>query len=240
MTLIIILKYLLVGSVVGLLSGSFGIGGGIILMPILLLYYPFSQAVEISLGVMLITSAINITFRNFMDKANLYEWLRKILPGIILGIVIGLLIHVFLKPKHLHFLLNFILGGVGLSILLRLKFSFIKLPNALYALFFGILSSCFGIGVGTLSMPYLLNKGVLVKQAIDIIVICTFFSTLTVLIGFGFTQNFASIDWAAMVTIALASSVVAVFASRVSKKINQECLKNLFALVLISLAIFTW
>lgn len=76
-----ILAYLITGSLAGLLAGLFGVGGGVIIVPlqILLLNQPIKTAIQTSLGVVVITG-LSACFGHAI-RGNVI-----VLTGIILGI----------------------------------------------------------------------------------------------------------------------------------------------------------
>ena len=76
-----ILAYLITGSLAGLLAGLFGVGGGVIMVPlqIILLNRPIKTAIQTSLGVIVIT-ALSACFGHAL-RGNVI-WI----PGVLLGI----------------------------------------------------------------------------------------------------------------------------------------------------------
>lgn len=67
-------KYVLLGLVVGVFSGLFGVGGGIIMIPFLVLIAGFTQhmAQGISLAVMVPTALVGVA--SYMKQGNLNLW----------------------------------------------------------------------------------------------------------------------------------------------------------------------
>jgi len=71
---------IIIGFIVGIISGLLGIGGGIVLVPILtVMSYTLTQAISISIFTMLITSLFGSVMNFHKDKTHLKD-----------GIIIGL------------------------------------------------------------------------------------------------------------------------------------------------------
>src|SRR5687768_16308067 len=77
-----VLGFLLLGSIIGVLSGMLGIGGGILVIPALVFAFGFShkQAVGTSLGMMLPPIGI-MAFLQYYNKGDV-----KLLPALLLGL----------------------------------------------------------------------------------------------------------------------------------------------------------
>jgi len=91
------LFYLLLGGAAGFLSGLFGIGGGIVIVPFLVWLFSaqgFSpesvmlMAVATSLATIIITSAISVKAHN---RLGAIEWpvVKQLVPGILVGSLLG-------------------------------------------------------------------------------------------------------------------------------------------------------
>ena len=85
-----VVKVLVAGSVVGMLTGFFGVGGGFVIVPMLVLALGFSmpEAVGTSLVVIIINSMVALTTRL---KAGNVEW-KVVVPFVVaslLGVLVG-------------------------------------------------------------------------------------------------------------------------------------------------------
>lgn len=98
-----------IGAIAGLLSGLFGVGGGVILVPLqmLMLKTPIKEAVRVSLGAIVAIGASGLMR---------HAWLGNVLwiPGLCLGIggVIGAQIGVRLLPYLSATFINFLFRGL--------------------------------------------------------------------------------------------------------------------------------
>ena len=101
--------YLLLGLISGTLAGFFGIGGGVILVPILLLCFKFLKfnndivmhmALGTSLSCILINS-INSSIAH--HKNNNVDWnvFFKLLSGIVIGVIFGAILSSSLSSRSL-------------------------------------------------------------------------------------------------------------------------------------------
>lgn len=181
------LLYLCVGGVAGLISGLFGIGGGVVIVPVLILTFtsmgfPDAFLTQMAIGTSLATIAITSLASVYTHNArgavrwDLVGWLA---PGLVVGAVIGGLIAVQLKGTALQMLFGAFLVLAALEILFgRGKLSDRKMPgNAAIAVTgaaIGSISSLFGIGGGTLTVPYLSYFGVKMHQAVASSAACGF------------------------------------------------------------------
>ncbi|NPA63108.1 MAG: sulfite exporter TauE/SafE family protein [Methanococci archaeon] len=122
-----IVHFIFCGVVAGFLSGLFGIGGGIVIIPLLtLIKYPIKKATFISISAVPITSLGGLI--SYLT-ANTNEYIYNIgyvsVPiALIIAVPIlysskvGVKISQTIKPKHLRSLLSAILGVIGVAMLL--------------------------------------------------------------------------------------------------------------------------
>ena len=79
------LLYLGLGAVAGLISGLFGLGGGVVIVPILILSFEFQGMVpEISTYVAIGTS-LSSTYTHNQKQVIRWDLVKAITPGIVLG-----------------------------------------------------------------------------------------------------------------------------------------------------------
>lgn len=175
----IILVYLGVGGVAGVLAGLFGIGGGLVIVPMLVLTFtwqaiPQESMMHIALG----TSMASIMFTSvssFMahNRRGAVYWdiVKRIVPGIIVGTLLGTYVASHLSNKFLKgFFVVFLFYVASQMILDRKPKPSREIPG--YAGMFGVgnvigvVSSLVGIGGGTLSVPFMMFCNVAVHRAI--------------------------------------------------------------------------
>ena len=104
--------YLLIGAIAGFTAGLFGVGGGLIIVPIL--YIVFTQmnydanvimhvAVGTSLATIIVTS-ISSVMAHHKKGAVLWQVFRNLAPGLVLGSFMGAGIADLMSGQHLHFI----------------------------------------------------------------------------------------------------------------------------------------
>ena len=121
------LVYFLLGAVAGLASGLFGIGGGIVIVPILLLSFA-AQGIspEVATHVAIATSLACIAVTSFSSiythyQKGVLDWriIKLLIPGIVTGSLIGTLFFVSLEGLLLQVLLGGFLIISGLQMLIK-------------------------------------------------------------------------------------------------------------------------
>jgi len=177
--IMLILFYIIAGLVIGLLSGLLGIGGGIISVPALFylfhIYdfpreYLMHTCIATSLAATLITST-GATFSHHKKRALLPSALKNIVPGLIVGCLLGASLSIYLPSRFLQIFFG------CMSMVFAVYFFFPKLPQIQIAphpnktlLFFGfiigILSSLLGVGGGIFMLPVLLWYHVSLQNAV--------------------------------------------------------------------------
>ena len=175
------LVYFLLGAVAGLASGLFGIGGGIVIVPILLLSFA-AQGIspEVATHVAIATSLACIAMTSISSiythhQKEVLDWriIRMFIPGIVIGSLIGTLFFVSLEGVLLQILLGGFLFISGLQMVIkrseRAQVNSLK-PSILMISGVGIggVSSLFGVGGGMFTTPLLTHFGVRIHSAIGV------------------------------------------------------------------------
>jgi uncharacterized membrane protein YfcA len=161
----------LIGLVGGLAAGLLGIGGGLVVVPLLTSFVgvPLKRAIGTSLLVVLVTSAVGVATETIVAPQNI-QWLAA-LPlaiGAVLGAIAGAHLVARTPPRTLAVLLA-ILMIVSAAKLAGLFTLFGALPrlatepsaavllagHLLAGLVAGVLAAMFGIGGGILAVPSL-------------------------------------------------------------------------------------
>ncbi len=180
------------GIFVGTLVGLFGIGWGLIIVPvisyILITVHGYSfdealiRAIATSLASIVLSSSIAIISNHFNHNIN-WKIVSKFAPGVLIG---SILIGFCLQQLPTNFIRTvFILYTLiaAYKILCPAVTNKIStLPSFFLTNFigagFGFLSGLVGIGGGTLFVPYMTSRGIKIKSAIGIT------SCLSLIIGF--------------------------------------------------------
>ncbi|NCC25422.1 MAG: sulfite exporter TauE/SafE family protein [Deltaproteobacteria bacterium] len=175
----ILVMYTLVGAVAGVLAGLLGIGGGLVIVPMLIFCFglqglPTEQTMQIALG----TSMASIIFTavsSFLahNRRGAVRWsiVKTITPGILLGTYLGSCLAARVPSDGLKaFFVLFLYYVAGQMLLGKKPKPSREMPGRL-GMFgagnvIGAVSSLVGIGGGSLSVPFMLWGNVPVHHAI--------------------------------------------------------------------------
>lgn len=175
----IILLYCLVGAVAGVLAGLFGIGGGLVIVPMLNFTFgwqaiPQEHMMHLALG----TSMASICFTAVSSfrshhKRGAVDWsiVTRIAIGVLVGTFAGSYIAAALSTKFLKIFFVIFLYYVATQMILGKKPKPTRQMPGLPATsaaggVIGVVSSLVGIGGGTLSVPYMLWHNVPLHRAV--------------------------------------------------------------------------
>lgn len=265
-----LLLYLGLGAVAGLIAGLFGVGGGLVIVPALLWAFALQGyepdalthlAVGTSLATIIVTSisAVNAHHRKGAVRWDLF---RQLAPGLLLGSFVGARIAGALPAG----VLQAVIGGFALYVaqnMLRYRLPVgagpahampetLPRPAAQLATGggIGVASALFGIGGGTLTVPYLSRHGVVMQQAVATSSACGLPIALAGALGFAlFGQDQAGLppgSWGfvhvpAFVGISAASLITAQLGARLAHHLPAVVLKRSFGgLLLVVGGVFIW
>lgn len=175
----LILILLAAGALAGLIAGLFGVGGGIVVIPVSLwvldMQFPASDyiqhmAVATSFTVMVFTT-LSSSVAHYRKKVIRWDILRPMIPGIILGSILGALLASHISSRALQ--LVFVVFAYSVSIKTIVGFKpkagrSLPRPAGIFGAggVIGGVSSLLGVGGGVFNVPFLLSGGVQVKQAV--------------------------------------------------------------------------
>jgi len=154
---------ILIGSATGLLSGLMGIGGGVIMVPLMVHFLPLTQHVAhgTSLAVVVFTGLASAIAYGFQGSLNLLL-AAELALGTVTGARIGALWMNRISAARLRQAFGFLLGLVGLRMILPLAAGaplFVHdtalgfLVTVSIGLIVGILSGLLGVGGGVFLVP---------------------------------------------------------------------------------------
>ena len=253
LTLLVI--YLFLGAAAGLLAGLFGVGGGVVIVPVLI--YAFSQqgfspdflthmAVGTSLAVICVSSASSTMAHH---KKGMVAWpvVRSMAPGLLLGVILGVYVVIRIPGASL----QWIIGVYLLFVALQMGFNLMptrqaNLPQNKMLAFagtgIGMLSAMFGIGGGSLTVPFLSYFGVSMQRAVATSAACG----IPIAVMGAVSNVYAG--WAredlpagsagyvflpALVGIAVLSAPFARVGAKIAHQLPAHILKRLFAIFLV-------
>ncbi len=248
---------ILLGVVSGLLSGLFGLGGGITVIPCLMLtltYFGVPEdvlmhvAVGTSLSIMLANSVMTAMHHHRVSKIN-FGVVKLFLPTIGLGSILG---GIFASKVSSNVLLCFFiiyLIYVILSKLIKYKKSRDitsldkekKIFVRLYGLMAGIISTMIGTGSSLMMMPFLIKRNFKIQQAVSItsvfnIFLATLGSLSYILLGWDHSLPKYSLGYVylpASILIMLGGFVGVPWGVHILKCINENLAKTLYFLLIV-------
>lgn len=253
--LISILVYLCCGAVAGVLAGLLGVGGGIVIVPMLVSIFP-TQGIppeyvqQLALGTSLasiIITSVSSTRAHHKRGAVHWDIFRRITPGILLGTFCGGLVASRMPTLFLKIFFICFLAFVAVQMLSSYRPPASRdMPGALGTAgaggVIGLVSSFVGIGGGTLSVPFMSYCNVPLHHAVGTSAAIGFpialAGTLSYIIG-GWNQPdlpagcFGFVHLLALAGIAVASFCTAPLGARLSHSLPTSKLKKAFAVFLI-------
>ncbi|NQZ90718.1 MAG: sulfite exporter TauE/SafE family protein [Moritella sp.] len=164
----IVVLYLVLGAAAGLIAGLFGVGGGLIIVPALIFSFNLQDlsplvltqvAIGTSLATIIFTSLSSIKTHHSKGAID-WSLVKRLTFGIVIGAVLGSIFADYLPGETLQMIIGIYALIVAVQMGLNLK------PKAEHELptgaglsvaggIIGAISALFGIGGGSLTVPYL-------------------------------------------------------------------------------------
>lgn len=258
--LIRLLIYLSIsGILAGLLSGLFGIGGGVVLVPMMIWLFSISGFAADSIAHLAIATSLATIIPTSLSSATAHYRLRalkisevmSIAPWMFAGGLIGSYIAGYLPGQYLKSMFAIYLLLVAFKMWTQNKpAQYIKQMNksvlSVAGMLIGTISALLGIGGGTLTVPFLNYYGFDMRHAVAISAACGIPIALAGSLGYAFLTSTHSdlpqytlgyIYVPAFLTIIATSVFVAPLAARLAKRLPVKLFKRLFALFLLIIAI---
>lgn len=258
---------IITGVIAGTLAGLLGIGGGLVIVPVLVVALlqqgvAAGDAVHIAIATSLasiLLTAIGSVVSHHRRQAVLWPFMLRYLPWVALG------------AWSASFTVNYLSGLldgkvlIGLFVLFALVTAYKLwqakprsqyLPNnetlafnwpqdASIGLLIGHLSAVLGIGGGSMNAPYFHWRGVRMPVAVGTAAACGYPLALGGVLGFMWQRLnvpadialLGAIYWQAAVIIGFFGLLAAPFGAHLAHRLPEQVLRRVFALLLILLAI---
>lgn len=258
MSLAVAAAYLATGALAGFFAGLLGVGGGVIVVPVLAMLFagqgfPAREVLHLALGTsmaaILFTAASSLRAHH-AHRAVLWPVLRRLTPGILLGTSLGAYLAAFLSSRTLSVgFVAFMLFVAGQMLAERRPQPGRGLPGwsglSLAGGVIGAVSSLVAIGGGALTVPFLIWCNVSPRQAIG----TSAAVGLPVAVGgtLGYVWNgwghaglpagsFGFVYLPALAVILIASVLTAPLGARLAHRLPVRVLRRVFAGLLLLLS----
>lgn len=250
-----IIALLCTGAIAGLLAGLLGVGGGIVIVPVLYNLFPLlgiddvtkmHLAVGTSLATIIPTSIIS-AYSHYKKGAVDLELLKSWGPAIFLGVIVG----GYIGGQINGTVLTSIFAVVAILVALNMAFKKENLhlsetlPTGPLRAFLGFIIGGFsvvmGIGGGTLSVPILTAFNYPIRRAVGTAAAIGFIIALPGTISFVLSgldapnlppASFGYLNLLGFFSIVPATMLMAPIGSRIAHSINPGLLRKSFALFL--------
>ncbi|MFH2091315.1 MAG: sulfite exporter TauE/SafE family protein [Pseudomonadota bacterium] len=254
MSLEIVLMYMAVGLIAGLLAGLLGVGGGLVIVPMLIFCF-VKQNInsEVIMHIALGTSLASIMFTSvssFMShhRRGAVDWsvVKKIIPGILFGTFLGTIVASKLSTGFLKAFFCVFLYAVATQMIINKKPRPSRQIPGHTGMFgvgstIGMASSLVGIGGGSLSVPFMLWCNVAAHRAIGTSAAIGF--PIAIAGAFGYIVNnlhatglppysLGYVYLPALLFIVLFSVMTAPLGARLAHALPVDKLKRIFAVFL--------
>ncbi|MDH5361253.1 MAG: sulfite exporter TauE/SafE family protein [Gammaproteobacteria bacterium] len=249
-----LLFLLSMGAIAGMLAGLLGIGGGIVIVPVLAIVFAtqgvdpavlMHVAVGTSLGTIVVTSLSSMRAH---QKRGAIVWgtFRQITPGIIIGTLFGAWVAKQIPGEDLKlmFALFMLLVASQMAMGMASK-PHTQLPGrvgmSVTGVLIGIVSAIMGIGGGSMSVPFLTYCNMAVKNAVATSAAIGLPIAVSGALGFVISgwdvalrpeMSLGYINLPAFLGIVVASTLFAPLGARLAHSLPDLVLKRFFAVFL--------
>ena len=259
MSVEIVLMYLAVGLIAGVLAGLLGVGGGVVIVPMLIFCFvkqggiQADQIMHLALGTSL-ASIIFTSISSFMShhKRGAVDWsiVKRIVPGILIGTFLGTFVASRLSSGFLKGFFCVFLYAVATQMLLNKKPKATRDLPGTGGMFgvgstIGVASALVGIGGGSLSVPFMVWCNVPAHRAVGTSAAIGFPIAIAGALGYivnnlhGIGLPAYSLGYVylpALVAIVCSSVLTAPLGAKLAHALPVDTLKRVFALFLYAVA----
>lgn len=251
------LEYAMTGLLAGFMAGYLGIGGGLVLVPVLSWLFSHDpaiadmavqMAVATSLATMLFTSMSSI-LSHHKRGAIMWDLVKQMIPGLLAGAFLGSFVADRIGNTALGYVFGIFALLAGVQMLLgRNPQGNKSLPGAFSiattGLGIGTISSLLGIGGGSLTVPWLLWHGKIAQKAIATAAACGYPIAVAGTLGFMLmggaqtsTPTLGYVHLPALAGVALFSVFGAPLGVAAVHRSSPMLAKRLFAVFLLVVAV---
>ena len=252
--------FAVVGIVTGTMAGLFGVGGGLIIVPVMHFIMTSngleeSLAMPLSIGTALaciIVTSSSAAYSHYQKGSLSLKRFSQLTVGMLVGAGFGASFVINVDTEILKIMLAIFVSIMAFRLFINIKMPKAKKePNFLFFSFLGGLigyvSSIFGIGGGIFSVPLLKISGMEMKKAVGTGAACAFpiallSSTSYLLLGLNTTglpeYSIGYVYIPGVMGIVIFSFFFAKLGARLAHKMKDNFLQFLFAAHLVPVAIY--
>lgn len=255
-----LLTLILMGGLAGLMAGLLGIGGGAIIVPVLAMVFEAQGvAPELIMRVALGTSLATIIFTAISStlahhRRGAVDWVnvRRLAPAVVIGTLLGVVLADSLTNRVLKIIFILFMFSIAAQMARGMMGSKARtqLPGMLgmnlVGGVIGMASALFGIGGGSLVVPFMTWCSVQIKRAVATGAAIGVPVAISGTIGYIFTGwgapnlpagSLGYVVLPAFAGIVVASTLAAPLGARLAHRLPAVTLRRIFALVLLALGI---
>lgn len=255
----IILASVVLGLFAGLLAGLFGIGGGMVIVPVLVFLFSahgfpenltLIMSIATSLATILFTAIASVKAHHRLASI---AWgkVMRLTPGIIIGAMSGAVMADSIDTALLKKLFISYLLYIGFHMALQSEPRTGRLPSSkpldfIVSIFIGLASSLVGIGGGTLTVPYLVHFQTPMRNAVAIASACGLPIALAGTVSYAILgrKELNLPEWSvgyvylpAFAGILFSSILTAPIGAKLANRLPAKKLKRYFSLLIFIMAI---
>lgn len=250
----VVIIYLLLGAFAGLVAGLLGVGGGLIIVPVLVFIFTGQGVAEhlivhLAVGTSLATivfTSISSVRAHHQHGAVLWPVFWQLTPGIVIGAWLGALFADVLASDQL----RRFFGVFELLVAIQMTFNVKPRPHRQLpgragmvgaGSVIGAISAIVGIGGGTMTVPFLVWCNVAMRKAVATSSACGLPIAVAGATGFIVTgwnavdlpvYSSGYVYWPAFIGIVIASVLSAPLGARLAHRLPAAQLKRIFAVLL--------
>tara|TARA_B110000261_G_scaffold70586_1_gene82315 strand:- start:642 stop:1439 length:798 start_codon:yes stop_codon:yes gene_type:complete len=239
------------GVIGGLIAGLLGVGGGIVIVPVLFwiftsLNFPDEILMHMAIGSSLATiipTSISSARAHYLKGSIDLNILKKWGFGIFLGALIGGFMGKYFGVNELKLIFGSVAFFVAINMFKKNSFTVSKkLPvsrfiNFLFSSLIGFISSLMGVGAGTIGVPSLVSFSVPIHKAVGTAAALGLFISVPATIGLAFSgldvpnrppMSIGFVNLIAFFIMFPVTVFCAPFGVKIAHLINQRLLKIIF------------
>lgn len=254
-----VLILIVMGAIAGTLAGLLGIGGGIVIVPVLVLIFDHhgidtDVLMHVSIGTSLATIVItSISSIRAHQQHQAIHWpvFKRITPGILLGGFLGAALAKIISGDDLRLIFGIFMLFVAAQMIFgntpKPHRQLPKMPGMFIAgSIIGTMSSLMGVGGGSMSVPFLTWCNIAIRHAVATSAAIGLPIAIAGAVGFIFTGwgaehrpvgSVGFVNIPAFCSIVVASTLFAPVGARITHRISPQRLKMFFGYFLLLLSV---